>query len=1386
MATGRIQEPSAPVDLARLRLVEKAVDAWKGQLVDVGGRNTLLYYKDLKQGTLDLRGDGHAETAVDRLLGSHTVRLSDIFHRSEVHEDDPAAARGSRLAAAAKRTRTVRAKSMENLEERGLETLFLAWGIATWRNQIGTATPAAPVLLRQAALGPRGTAGEDFDLSLPGEWEINPTLVHLLSIEFKVTVTAQTLLDLLDDDGAGPPEAVAIFERLCKVAHDVPGFTISDRVVLGNFSYAKLPMVNDLEVALAGGQLATNELLAAIAGDAAAAEIVRGRHPGVQSDEPDMTPPSDEFIVLDADASQSFAINTTVRGGDLVVEGPPGTGKSQTIANLIATLAARGKRTLFVAEKRAAIDAVLERLNGVGLRGLVLDLHDGVASRKKVAQDLARALAAAEGLVLTDHTEAHSRLQRRRDSLRQWRDAVHLRREPWNINIYDVQAELMGLRRIERVTVRLDRDVITKVGEESYRAAAVDLENFAELGGLELISGSNPWRPAFDNHLVTSGDQVAEARDAVAAVADRTLPQTRMQLHRVADVCGLRRPTALSDWADLTSLVEEVASTLERYDAALFDEAASLVEQLAPAERGAVGRAAAVIGNSAYRHARKRIAELAGGRKDPPADMYHAAVAAADQKTRWDTLAVDGGSPQVADDLAAVRGLLTRLSHELRIVVERTGDGKLGNSGDTELADTLDALLVDQATLVKLPELHKLSTSLTNRGLWPLVTDMALRSYDVSEAMRAFRFVWLESLLAYVTLNDPAVGAFERSKHDRNVSEFRDADSTHLRRTPDRVRRAVAERLVMVRDEHKQQSQLIRAEASKKQRHLPLRQLVQQAPDVLTALKPCWAMSPLVVAQMLPPERLFDVVIFDEASQVAPADAIGALLRADRAVVAGDSKQLPPTNFFSTSFGGGADDEVAEEEALAATDAGISLTKNIESVLEVMRALLPPPLGTKTLGWHYRSRDERLIAFSNAQEALYDWSLTTFPGTGIDQCIQHELIPWETGRVGQEVSVSAEVDRVVELVVEHAEQRPDESVGVIAMGIKHANRITERLRQVRLRRPELDRLLEHGPDGRPRPEPLFIKNLERVQGDERDAIILTIGYGKNADGRMMYRFGPLNQEGGERRLNVAITRARSRMTVVSSFGSNDLDLNKLNAEGARMLCRYLQYAESCGDHLGDQTKVKPELNAFERDVRDALQAKGIQVVPQYGCSGYWIDFAAQHPTKPGQMVLAIEADGATYHAGETARDRDRLRQDHLERLGWRFHRIWSTDWFHNRDAEIERAAAAFHAAVRAADGRTVPLPAEGRPVGEPPSSVAEVVVGPTRIGPRPVFNRGLAIGEYRAATLQALAAWIESDTLLRTEDQLIAELMHELGFERRGKNVAAALEQAIRSSRRQG
>jgi len=1245
--------------------------------------------------------------------------------------------------------------------------------MATWISPQGAAVPAAPVLLRQAALAARGGAGEDFDVNLPGEWEINPTLLHLLMTNHQVEINRDEMLNLLDQD-AEPPDAQWLFERFAKAASDVPGFMVTPRIVLGNFSYAKLPMVVDLETAT--DTLLASELICAIAGDEEARAAVRARHPNVSPSQPDTVPPADEFLVLDADASQSYAINCAVGGADLVIDGPPGTGKSQTIANLIATLSARGQRILFVAEKRAAIDAVLDRLGRVGLADLVLDLHEGSGSKRKLAADLAHTLAAAASIPKPDMAAGQEALVRHRCALVDRAEALHSPREPWGISVYDTHSRLSGIPATATSAQRLSGEALTRLDGKAFRQAVADLESFVSLGGLAISQATSPWAGAFEAGTITTPDAAQVALDATRTLASHTLPETTARLRQVLIDCGLSEPQTVQTWVRALGLLDGVAATLAVFDPAVFEASlAELAAALAPASSGPFARLRARVSDGGYRHARKTALSLWRDGKPKPAAMHAAVVAAASQAAAWREAALDGGRPHLPPDLASTEGAFSELRAEMQAVAGWAGTASLDQLSIPELEARLQALLADTQTLFKLPELARFRTALRGAGLGPLVEEIAHRHLSVDHALACAEQVWLSSILDTVSAADRRVGAFNGQALLRTVTQFGAADRAHIGSTAVRVRRAVAESATRTRDAYPKESDVIEHQARLKRGHLPVRQLFQAAPHVLGALRPCWAMSPLVVSQLLPAQRCFDVVIFDEASQVTPADAVGALMRADRAVVAGDPRQLPPTSFFMTS-GGGEDDEEAEAEALG-VPAG---TRNMESILDVMGSLLPPPKGTRTLSWHYRSKDERLIAFSNAQPNLYDWALTTFPGVAGGECLSHTLVSFIPGRVGQEASVTDEVTRVVELVAEHAWARPEMSLGVIAMGIKHANRIQEALRQARLTDEDLDSFLDGTASAQQRKEPFFVKNLERVQGDERDAIILTIGYGKTADGRMLYRFGPVNNEGGERRLNVAITRARAHMTVVSSFSAADMDPARLRSEGAKMLGRYLEYAESGGSDLGHVAMDKPVLNPFERDVETRLRAAGIPLIPQYGCSGYWIDYAAQHPTRPGQMVLAIECDGASYHSSATARDRDRLRQEHLERLGWTFHRIWSQDWFFHPEAETGRALDAYHAAVTAADD------AGRRPVrsGPPPhDQTAATDPGPAatarRVGPCPVRTHRGSIDEYDIGELAALVRWIESDTLLRTEDELLAATMRTLGFARRGSKITAALTKAI-------
>jgi very-short-patch-repair endonuclease len=464
---------------------------------------------------------------------------------------------------------------------------------------------------------------------------------------------------------------------------------------------------------------------------------------------------------------------------------------------------------------------------------------------------------------------------------------------------------------------------------------------------------------------------------------------------------------------------------------------------------------------------------------------------------------------------------------------------------------------------------------------------------------------------------------------------------------------------------------------------------------------------------------------------VVPADAIGSMIRAHQVVVAGDDRQLPPTSFFHQIDPGDPGDDDDPDEGL------VSLRAGFESVLDALRPLLP----TCPLTWHYRSRDERLVAFSN--ERIYGGALTTFPGVARDDVLRHVVV----GEGGDETA--DEVTEVVRLILEHARTRPAESLGVIALGVKHAERIDTALRDALtaataapassagLLASAVARELESF-FAEDVPEPFFVKNLERVQGDERDAIIISVGYGKHPDGRMRYQWGPLLRDGGERRLNVAATRARRRLTVVSSFSSHDVDPSRLSAPGARLLAEYLEYARAGGvpvaaaGYSGEGGQPQGSVGghgadvAFQADVAARLSELGITVVPQYGVGGYRVDFAASHPDDASRMILAIEADGAGYRDSGSVRDRDRLRKEHLERLGWRVHRLWSTAWFTDPEGELAKLRKAFDSAVRAAPPPPEPEPEPKAEAQAPPTTRPDGPEPPSRpsSSPEPSTERG--------------------------------------------------------------
>lgn len=554
-------------------------------------------------------------------------------------------------------------------------------------------------------------------------------------------------------------------------------------------------------------------------------------------------------------------------------------------------------------------------------------------------------------------------------------------------------------------------------------------------------------------------------------------------------------------------------------------------------------------------------------------------------------------------------------------------------------------------------------------GLQPAIDYCVRNRVEATEVPGILRRALLRGWVDDVFAHDDALTPWRTEDRDELVADFRRLDRELIQAATSKIITAVNSRRPTRSDSG--EPALIRREGLKKRRHRPIRELLGMARATVLKLKPCFMMSPLAVSQYLPSDMIFDVVVFDEASQVTPGDAVNCIYRGKTLITAGDDRQLPPTSFF---------DRMTEGDDDATTD-----VSDFQSVLELSKA----SGGFTNLGlrWHYRSKHEALIAFSN--QKFYDGKLVTYPGAlSVGPDIGVELFTVQgVYRRGTTRDNPVEADAVAERVLHHFGTRPDATLGVVCFSIAQVDAIEDALRRAVERRPDLESHLAGD-----RLTGMFVKSLESVQGDERDVMIFSIGYGPDENGKITANFGALNKPKGWRRLNVAITRARQRVEIVASMRAGDMPHS--DNESVRHLISYLDYAErglpALALEVGETGRGTD--SPFEDSVLGTIRSYGYEVEPQVGAAGYRIDLGVRHPELPGVYALGVECDGYAYHSSPAARDRDRLRQDVLQGLGWRLHRIWGTSWYRSRAQEEERLRKAIDAAVVA--------PVRGRLVGK--------------------------------------------------------------------------------------
>ena len=1223
-------------------------------------------------------------------------------------------------------------------QEQGVDLLYLALGFLTWYEDESSSTPRkAPLVLVPVSLE-RGSARARYKVAYTqADLGPNLTLANKLKSEFEITLPE--FGEELDIDGYLKDAA----DLVC--LHQPRWLVQADEIALGFFSFGKFQMYQDLDPDnwpadhKPYDHEVLQKLLASGFGGGGDGLLPTPR------EETSSAPVelADLHLVLDADSSQTQAVAAVKQDANLIIQGPPGTGKSQTITNIIAEALADEKTVLFVAEKMAALEVVKRRLDECHLGDAVLELHSHKSNKSAVLQELRRTLELGSPDVENHEAKKHRHAQLR-EQLDAYVREVNRPILTSGTSYVNAQGHLLKLREEagEHELPKLDFAEFRHWDEDAFTNACVYMRELVE--HLEALGtpAQSPFAQSTLEHIspIEQNGIVTRLTKALASLGNcRKLGDPlseKMGLdgpENLADMSAICRagervlnapplegvPLTAADWKYRSEQIEALLQAGADLTTLQDKRREQLIEQAWQADLLSVRQAWATTGKHwwrfifpSFRRARRTLQGLVKG--ELPADAK-ACVALIDDilkcqalresyaahehlgesllgiqwkgpRSDWSALkalsasiiglhqevgegAVPEGLLKFLESGGKLRGCeeqleaLERTAGELKGLIDEVNQ-RLGikvRSIEKRPLDALEDELNRWHDQIGTLELMARYNHLRKKLRASKLERIAQLSYDwtcpPALLLTSLKKAYYEGLVDEAYSKSETIKRFNRMSHESAIAEFRRLDEELLYH---------AQEELVLKHYHSLpaanaagEMAIIRREINKKRRHMPIRQLIAQAGRAIQQIKPVFMMSPMSVATYLEQGALdFDLVVFDEASQVKVVDAIGPILRGKQVVVVGDTRQMPPTDFFTKAL------ELDDE----------SQTADIESILSMFSSQGAPEA---MLRWHYRSRHDSLIAVSNRE--FYEGRLMIFPSPGVNPYAKGLTFNYQSESVyerGGSRTNPMEACAVAEAVMRHAQAHPDMTLGVVAFSTAQRDCVLLEIERLRRLDPSCEEFFTTDAL-----EGFFVKNLENVQGDERDMIFISIGYGRTVAGNMSTSFGPVNREGGERRLNVLITRARLAMEVFSNFTADDIKTESNSPFGVRALKSFLHYAQT--GELEHRRETGREADSpFEEAVSDAIRQLGYDIEPQVGSAGFYIDIAVRDPQKPGRYILAVECDGASYHSSATARDRDRLRQSVLEGLGWRFHRIWSTDWFRDPHRESVRLEDSIDQALR--------------------------------------------------------------------------------------------------------